>query len=221
MNRRVAIALLCTLTCAAFTQTASRPEESSGASLVWKPIPVIDLDVLPKATVPKLMITKLRVSDLTIVLEQTELEAIQAHFGGEIGSEGDASESLGWLCLHGSDAVGRWVLWLESGEIDGPTVGGFQWRRVPDAVQFDERCRRLPDTSSNVEMPIELRLGATETKVLQILGQPTVRKGDTLIYAHEHEESLHNEPYTSTNTVTVVLRYGGVWAIEVHKTTLS
>jgi len=134
----------------------------------------MDLDVLPKATVPKLMITKLRVSDLTIVLEQTELEAVQAHFGGEIGSEGDASKSLGWLCLHGSDAVGRWVLWLESGEIDGPTVGGFQWRRVPDAVQFDERCRRLPDASSNVEMPIELRLGATGTKVLQILGQPTV-----------------------------------------------
>jgi hypothetical protein len=209
------------LTCAGFTQTTNRTQEGEDAQLVWKPVSVLRLGVLPKATVPKPMITKLHVSDLTIVLEQTELEAVQAHFGGEIGSDGDASESLRWVCLYGGDAAGRWVLWLESGEIDGPNVGGSQWRRVRTTAQFDGRCQALPDGNSKVELPIELSLDATENKVLQVLGQPTVRKGNTLIYEHEHEETIHNEPYRSMNTVTVALRHGVVRAIQVTQTTVN
>jgi hypothetical protein len=178
-------------------------------------------DVFPKATIPKPMLTKLDISDFTISLEKTELKAVQARFGGEIGHEGDASEYLAWLCLHGGDAAEHWVLWLESGETDGPTVGAFQWRRVSSTAQFDTRCRELPDWDSKVKLPIELRLGGRETKVLEVLGQPSFRKGDTLIYEHEHDEPIHGEPYTFTNRVIVALRRGMVWAIDVDKSTLN
>jgi hypothetical protein len=221
MKAAFGIALLCTLTCAAFTQTANHTQGSLDAPLVWKPVSVLHLDILPKATVPKAMITKLHLSDLTILLEQTQLEAVQAHFGGQVGSDGDASESLSWVCLYGSDTAGRWVLWLESGEIDGGSVGSFQWRRVPPNSRFDERCRRLPQVSGRIKLPIPLRLGSTETKALQILGQPTARHGDTLLYVHEREEFVNNKPHTSTNTVVVVVRRGMVWAIEVQKATMS
>jgi hypothetical protein len=174
-----------------------------------------------KATVPKPMVTKLDISDFTISLEETELKAVQAHFGGEIGSEGDASEYLGWLCLHGGDAAERWVLWLESSETDGPAVGGFQWRRVPATAHFDTRCQELPDGGSKVKLPIDLRLGDRETKVLQVLGQPTFRKGNTLIYEHEHDEPIRGEPYTFMNTVIVVLRHDVVCAIDVDKSTMN
>jgi hypothetical protein len=113
------------------------------------------------------------------------------------------------------------VLWLESGEVDGPTVGGFQWRRVPATANFDTRCRELPDWDSKVKLPIGLHLGGRETQVLQVLGQPTLRKGNTLIYEHEHDELIHGEPYTSMNTVIVVLRHGVVWAIDVDQSTTN
>jgi hypothetical protein len=177
--------------------------------------------VLPEATVPKQMIATIHVSDFAIVLEDTELQAVREHLGGQIGSQGDAGEALGWLCLHGTDAMGGWVLWLKSGEIDGPNVSGFQWQRVTSSAQFDARCQALPEGSSNVALPIELRLGTTEAQVLEILGPPSARTGNNLIYVHEHEQSIHDQPYTSVNSVIVVLRNGIVWGIEVEKTTTS
>ncbi|HEV2699010.1 MAG TPA: hypothetical protein VGU90_13515 [Terriglobales bacterium] len=111
------------------------------------------------------------------------------------------------------------MLWLKSGEIDGPNVGGFQWKRVPSFAQFDARCQ--PEGSSNVALPIKLRVGTTEAQVLEILGPPSARKGNNLIYVHEHGESIRNEPYTSVNSVILVLRDGIVWGIEVEKTTTS
>jgi hypothetical protein len=221
MKAAFGIALFYAVTCAAFAQRANRTQEGSDAPLVWEPASVLHLDVFPKATVPKPMITKLHVSDWNIVLEETELEVVRAHLGGEIGSHGDASESLGWLCLYGSDEAGRWVLWLESGEIDGGSVGSFLWRRVGPNTRFDKRCRMLPKVGSRIKLPIPIRLGTTETKALQILGRPTARHRHALVYVHEHEESIHNEPYTSTNTVVVEFRRGLVWAIEVHQTNQS
>lgn len=132
MSRMVAVTLLCLGIYSASAQTVARPPQKH-APPVWAPqfIWKFDHHALPKGTVPKEMIASLRLSGVTITLEgESELEALPARFGGEIGSQGDAADSLGWLCLHGSDAVGPWVLWLESGEIDGPYVGGFQWRRV-------------------------------------------------------------------------------------------
>jgi hypothetical protein len=80
------------------------------------------------------------------------------------------------------------VLWLESGEIDGGSVGSFQWRRVGPNTRFDKRCRMLPRTNSRIKLPIPLHLGTTETEALQILGQPTARHGDTLLYVHERDD---------------------------------
>ncbi len=167
------------------------------------------------------MIASLRVSETTIPLEEeTELETAQTMFGGKIGAQGDAADSLLWLCLHGSDAAGPWVLWLESGEIDGPYVGGFQWRRVSRSAQVDERCSALPDTSE-VELPINLRLGTSEKKVIKLLGSPTSRRGDTLLYEHEHDELIRGEEFNSSNSLIVELRGGVVWAIQVNKTTTN
>src|ERR1700746_2211381 len=142
---------------------------------------------------------------------------MQARFGGEVGSEGDAAKSLGWLCLHGNDAAGPWALWLESGEMDGSSIGAFHRRRVVASAEFDQRCQALPDAESNVELPVNLRLGIPEAEVVRMLGRPTSRKDGTLLYEHEHKESIHGEPYTSLNIVSVVVRNGVVWAIEAHQ----
>jgi hypothetical protein len=218
VNRTAGVILFCVVLGFASAQTAARPQGADGGK-IWTPQLLLKFDdPLPEATVPKEMIPSVRISDVKVTLEHTELEAMEARFGGEIGSEGDAGESIGWLCLHGNDAVGPWVLWLLSDEIDGPYVGGFEWARVSRSSQFDERCAALPDPS-RVELPIQLRLDTPEARVLQLLGRPTFRKDKVLAYEHEHDETIRGEPFISDNGVYIAIRDGKVWAINVWKTT--
>jgi hypothetical protein len=215
MSRRVGIAFFCVVTCAALAQN-HWPTDA-----VWKPLPIIYSSSLPDATVPKEIAGGLQVSNLDIVLEHTEMKDAQARFGGTLGAEGDAGDSLEWLCLRGADPSGRWVLWLESGEIDGGSVGSFQWRRVTPGATFDKRCAALSPDDSTVKLPIALHLGIPETEVLRVLGTPTQRRGRTLLYVHEHQEIIKGVAFTVLNTTTVLIRDGRVWAIEVDKSTTS
>jgi hypothetical protein len=217
MNPTVLIALLWAVTGAAFGQIAN----NSTNGLVWKPSRVWTSDALPKATVSKEMASKLRVSDMTVVLEKTDMRDVQKRFGGTLGKEGDAGTSIEWLCLHGGDATGRWVLWLMSGEMDNGTAGSFQWRRVNRMEKIDERCGSLPKTDSTVDLPIALNLGMTESKLLQLLGQPTARQGNTLLYVHEHEGASENGPFTALNTVSIIVREGRVVTIDVLKVSFA
>jgi hypothetical protein len=167
------------------------------------------------------MIKTLKVSGQTIMLETTDLTAIQKAVGGVIGHRGDAGNSLSWLCLHASDSPGTWVLWLLSSEIDAGSVGGFRWQLVKHTRSFDSRCPDLSGREPIIKLPIPLRLGMTKQDALNTLGKPSAQIGDTLFYLHEHELMLHNQPYTDMNTVTVVLSGDEVVAIEVWRSTTS
>ena len=221
MNRLSSLVLLLILTCSAFTQTPSTPS-SSRARVPWQPPRSDDLlDKIPTATVPKEMVGAFRVSNFPIEFEETKMDDVRTRLGGTIGHKGDAGDYLEWLCFHGTDPEGRWVLWLESGEIDGGMVGSFRWERLPVNAELDQRCRMLQRKAGGMVLPIRLRLGTTEKDVLKALGTPTVRRGDRLIYVHEHDETIRGEPFTSNNTVEVHLRGGTVCAIEASKTVSS
>jgi hypothetical protein len=153
---RVALALLLATISPAFVQSSRT---------IWQP-PTLDLpNTLPQATVSKEMITKLRVEKMQIILEETPLNDVQKNLGGTIGSRGDASEALLWLCFHGSDANGPWALWVESTEMGGGNVDGFAWQRIPKEATLDHRCR-TQDVA--VELPIRLALGLTEPEVRRL-----------------------------------------------------
>lgn len=204
---RILITVLLVTTSAALAQSAG---------VVWQP-PTLDVpDTLPQATVSKEMITKLRLAGMEIILEVTPLNDVQKNLGGTIGSRGDASEALQWLCFHGSDAKGRWVLWLESSEMGGGAVDGFAWQRIAEQATPDPRCRTQ---DAEIDLPIRLALGFTELEVRRNLGAPTTKYRNTLIFDHEHEETVRNEPFTASNTVYVELRGGAVWTVQVWKDT--
>jgi hypothetical protein len=203
----------------AFIQTANRSSPSGTARVMWEPPAWNLFPVLPKPTVSKEMLAELRVSDLPVRLEETKLDDVATRLGGTIGQTGDAGDFVEWLCFGGTDPGGRWVLWLESGEIDGGMVGSFQWQRLTKGAVLDRRCRMIEGTG--VELPVALRFGITEAEILKILGPPTVKQSDSLVYVHQHRESIRGEPYTSTNIVAVLLRGRKVWAIDVSKTTSS
>ena len=185
------------------------------SSPIWEPPNLRIPDALPRATASKELITTLRVAGIRIDLETTALRRVQEELGGEMGDSGDAGESLEWLCLHGSDANGKWALWLESDvELYRGDINKFAVQRIDRNAKMDPRCRSIV---GDIELPGGLRLGLTETQVRKILGKPTARYGSTLLFDHEHEESLHNETVTVENTVCVTLRRGVVSSIEVWK----
>src|SRR5437588_153215 len=116
---------------AALPQTAGHSEPHKSIT-VWKP-PDWNFPENVKASVPKEMFSSFRVSGYDIRFEETSMESVEKRLGGETGQRGDAGDALEWLCFHGADAAGAWVLWLESGEIDGGFVGSFQWQRLSNS----------------------------------------------------------------------------------------
>ena len=188
---------------------------------MWQP-PTLDFpETAPRPTVPKDMITQLRVAGVQVVLEKAGLSGVQKRLGGTIGHSGDGGEALKWLCYSGADTTGRWVLWLESSEIAGGAIDGFALRRLDQMAEVDRRCHALPESEAGIELPVALRLGMTEMQVRNTLGAPTTTFRSTLIFEHEHQRSIRNKPYTVTNTVALALRGGVVFAIQVWRDTSS
>lgn len=189
---------------------------AQSTDILWQP-PKLGLpDSLPKANIPNEVVTKLKLGTLDIVLEKTSLVDVAKKIGGTIGSRGDAGEALHWLCLIGSDSGGRWALWLESDEMGGGNVDGVAWQRISKDATADRRCWT---GNVQIELPIRLALNSTESDVRMVLGQPTAKYRDTLIFDHEHQEMIRNEPFTVSNSVYVELRRGLVWSVQIWRTT--
>jgi hypothetical protein len=204
-------------TCACRAQAIGR----QGANRVlWFPPSIDRWNSLHSPTVPKEMVASLRVAGFPITLEKTALEDARNRFGGTIGKRGDAGDFEAWLCLHGNGPNGPWVLWLTSGELDGPAISGFEWRHLSLNEIPDHRCLFL-EGSSVIELPLPLHPGMTGAEARKVVGNPTVVRGETLIFFHEHDEVIDNLPYTADNIVSLVLRGGRVLAIEVQKTTVN
>jgi len=187
---------------------------------IWEPTLLEDAtDEIPKGTVSKEIVGQLQLSGLRIVLEETKMSDVAAKLGGTIGQRGDAADYLEWLCYEVPTSEGRSVLWLLSGEIDGETVGGFQWLSIAASRELDQRCQILPRGA--VEIPLAIRPGIAEAALRSVLGKPTRQKGQRIEYVHEKELEIRKEPFTVTNTLSVLLRNSVVYCIEVWKSTVS
>ncbi|HTW60748.1 MAG TPA: hypothetical protein VMD55_03010 [Terracidiphilus sp.] len=192
---------------------------SEGGLLVWGPPKAEWPDALPKPTVTTDLVEGLRIGGWPVKLEETKLVEAQEHFGAIVGSRGDASGALAWLCLRGSDDGGLWALWLYSGEIDGPAIGGFQWQRLSPDLRLDRRCKFLDSRHGSVELPFQLRLGMAEAQVEAEIGPPSGRYRDSAVYSHEHSLTLHGEPYTVSGDILITYRSGKVSTIAANHTT--
>ena len=216
MRSFLSVALLI-LTSAALTQTVKQSDLQRQHS-VWEP-PEWDFPQGLKATVSKEMFSTFTLSGVSITFEETSIESVRERLGGKGGQRGDAGDALKWLCFHSRDPADRWVLWLESGEIDGGSVGSFQWQRLSNDDVVDSRCQALGGGS--VTLPLSFRLGAKKAEVLKSLGGPTSTESQRLIYLHEHEGKIKGQPFAVSNIIVVHIRDGLVWAIQASKTSSS
>jgi hypothetical protein len=214
-----AVAVVAAISSACSAQPIS--SRSSGKTVIWAPTKIDWPEQNFSPTVPKEMIGALRVANFQVVLEETELDAARKRFGGIIGYRGDGGDSEAWLCLHGSDESGPWIFWLTSGELDGPAIMGFQWRRLSLNETPDRRCSLVPPDQGGIELPLTLHLDMTEADMRKIMGKPSFVSGKNLIYCHEHQETIHNLPYTAENAIAIILRGGTILAIEVSKATTN
>jgi hypothetical protein len=194
---------------------------SSSKTILWPPTKIDLPDAVPRPTVPKELIDSLRIANFPVILEKTKREDARKQFGATTGHRGDAGDSEAWICLQGSDANGTWIFWLTSGEIDGPAIGGFQWRRLAPNEIPDRRCPLLRGSEARISLPLSIHPGMTEAEARKVLGVPTIVRGNTLVFFHEHHEIIDNLPYTSDNLVALVIQNGVVLAIAVSKTTSS
>jgi hypothetical protein len=183
---------------------------------LWGP-PKIFTGRVPKATVKNQMVATLTISDVSIVLEETDLVVVSTSLGGQFGRNRDAS--LSWSCFGGRNSDGPWALWVESSESEAGKIAGFQWQMLGQDERLDQRCRMLGNVK--VELPITVTLGTRESEVLTALGRPSQKSGRTFFYLHEHELTIHGEPFDLLNSVEILRRAGRVWAIEVWQTTTN
>jgi hypothetical protein len=202
-----------------FGQADNGQEEAT--SIPWQPYKMQLPTAAPPPTIPKEMVSQLKVANWPITLEKTTLANVQKRFGGSLGHSGDAGESLQWLCLYKRNAEDGWVLWLTSGEIDGGSIGGFVWLRMSAAQKIDSRCTELNAEQATVMLPIPLKLKMTRDTVEQLLGKPSGRFHNTFTYLHEHKGTIKHAPYTWDNSIDIVYQRGLVQAVQVALTTSS
>ena len=184
---------------------------AAGAQALWEPPSIGDGRQFPVIAIPSDLIPALRIDNREIVLDRTPLAETARRFKARIGRRGDGSESLGWVCIAGRDAEGRWMLWLESGEIHGDAVGAFQLRRIGVPEPIDAKC---VSSRASIRNPAGLRLGMSRADVRRILGESSGTPA-MIAYLYEHPGA---DGFTIESMISVVFADDVVAAFEVWRT---
>jgi hypothetical protein len=178
---------------------------------LWEPPNIGNGSAFPVVVVPSELIRTVTLGTVRIVLDETSLPETAARFQAGVGHRGDAGEALDWFCINGQDPRGRWVLWLESGEIHGDAIGAFQIRRIASSDRVDARCRTSTAMAQN---PAGLQLGMSRDDVRRRFGGPDTTR-QTVSYLHQRDKP---NDFTIENIVSIEFREDVVVACEVVKT---
>jgi hypothetical protein len=193
------------------------------ATPIWEP-PSIGVPFIPETEHPsgaQELVSEIAIGSFNVVLEKTLLEQVGTHFRAFTGHSGDAGESLDWVCLHGQNRIGQWILWIESGEIHGQTVGGFLLLQRTANDKLDSHCKSVEN--ARISLPIPLSLGMSRAQVVAALGPPTSQSGSHLFYYHLNPEA-GDAAETLTRVSTLYIRLNGrneIDALQVWRTTSS
>src|ERR1700752_3710672 len=100
----------CTRTIAAAIVWMTVCVRAASAQALWEPPSIGDGRQFPVITIPSDLVPALGIDNREIVLDRTPIAEAAQWFNARIGRRGDGSESLGWVCIAGRDAEGRWML---------------------------------------------------------------------------------------------------------------
>lgn len=217
MRRSTYFALLITAALISLTGAAT-------AQAIWEPPPraadALGSNDAAVAGGAQDIVSTLKVGSLSVALQETPLQDLQAQFGGTIGHRGDAGAATGWLCLWRPGKRQIWVLWLEDSELSAGNVAGFQWRVEPSTLTVDPRCQALP-ADATVGVPLRVRPGQTRAQVRAHLGPPSFDGGDTWLYLRARQIDGHGTPFAVSNGAVIGFSDDRVDSIDAWKTTTN
>jgi hypothetical protein len=191
-------------------------------------------DGLAKPTLQARPGTVLHLGSLAIEFEKTSmLEVLRSVGTGEIHSQGDAGDSLSWICYQVADAAAKdksaQLLWITSGALQGGQIAdGVVAHSVPAAPSPGD-CAPLPERFRPVRIDGGLWLGSSRAELDLALPQISAERSGWLeyIYSGKYRDVFQQSDRGNVNTVeyeevsSVVLRLvdGRVAELYSNKTT--
>lgn len=124
--------------------------------------------------------TRLDMGTFEVRFEQTTLASVRRAAGlGTVAFQGDAGDSMAWLCY----TLPEQRVWIMSGEMGGPahTVMSVALQALREAPASDA-CPMLPDRMRPIALRGAIRLGMPVAKALQQLGPPSHKEGAWLSF---------------------------------------
>jgi hypothetical protein len=141
-----------------------------------------------KASMKRQPSTILQMGALRVRFERTTLNDVRSAASvGEIAHQGEAGESIYWLCYTNLSATQVERIWIiADGEMGGPEhyVTSISAEILPDASVSGD-CPELPNKLKPLSLDQHLWLGASESGATAKLGTPSYRKGTWKSYDFE------------------------------------
>lgn len=116
--------------------------------------------------------------NVPIVFEETALSQIADHFGGTIHHQGDAGDSVSWVCYNYADDGAERTLWFLSGELGGSEKAILTVVEAADGGNIQQGCARPAHNLNKLTLGAP-GLGSTRDEINEALGadigdQPSV-----------------------------------------------
>ena len=159
------------------------PADDCSAQTPPPPVGVHAFERVPP-TVVKRLATRFSLGAFAGRLEETRLGAVRdAMGGGAIQHQGDAGDSVYWLCYRRA----QHRLWVVSGgEMGGPDhlVTEVVAELTEKDTETSTDCATIPETFAPLVLDGKLRLGMSRAEVVRALGPPSKSEAAQIVYSH-------------------------------------
>lgn len=159
-----------------------------------------------------------RLGDFNILYEKTSLAEIKGKIGsGRIDHNGDAAESVYWICYTAQQER----IWIMSGEMGGSENAVLNVAVESGKFEENTDCPVLPGHFQSISFDHGLRIGVTEKSTIEALGAPSHREGAWLSFDFAGKENDFCKPSGAdvTNWCFLKIENGRVVSIRAGQVT--
>jgi len=160
----------------------------------------------------------LQLGNFAVLLETTALADVRKEIGsGTMYRNGDAAESITWLCYNVARAASTQVVWLSSSEMGGGEIVDGVTALISDSASpAPKNCATLPAKYEQIRLKNGIWLGSTAAQVRAAFGQPH-EQAETWSYVFEGKSGS----YDVYSNVSFKIRDGKVVALDCSRLTSS
>jgi hypothetical protein len=182
--------------------------------------PQFPLKSMPPATLTLPPVTNVRLGKFNIQLESTKLDdVLKTIKTGIIQHEGDASESVYWLCYQISDVSNPVRIWIMSGEIDGGYVGTIVICRASIKDKPTQTCPELPAAFRPVKIDCDIWLKSKISDFKRLFGKPSLTINNWVHYESKRKVLVRGSDSFEFGSLSAKFVEGRAVELWISKTT--